>query len=138
MKSVANNVEHVWQLTGRRKKVKFPRIFRGKFLEKSAVITREIFGGKLRQESISRNQLISLDFFWQISLKSNNLASTWPALFNVFLTGKSFALSTTICSRNERILKLLTLWLVRSFSQHNNLKMPGSFGTLLTRCRDKV
>ena len=60
--------------------------FRGKFLEKSADFTGN-FGGKLRQETISKKQPISLDFFWQISLKSINFASIWPALFNVFLTG---------------------------------------------------
>ena len=43
------------------KKVKFPRIFRGKFLENSAGFTGN-FGGKLRQETISKKQLISLDF----------------------------------------------------------------------------
>ena len=48
--------------------------FRGKFLEKSADFTGN-FGGKLRQETISKKQPISLDFFWQISLKSINFAS---------------------------------------------------------------
>ena len=43
------------------KKVKFPRIFRGKFLENSAGFTGN-FGGKLRQETISKKQPISLDF----------------------------------------------------------------------------
>ena len=57
--------------------------FRGKFLEKSADFTGN-FGGKLRQETISKKQPISLDFFWQISLKSINFASIWPALVNVF------------------------------------------------------
>ena len=58
----------------RKKKVKFRRIFRGKFLEKSADFTGN-FGGKLRQETISKKQPISLDFFGQISLKSINFAS---------------------------------------------------------------
>ena len=53
------------------KKANFRRIFRGKFLEKLADFTGN-FGGKLRQETISKKQPISLDFFWQISLKSNN------------------------------------------------------------------
>ena len=39
-------------------KVKFRRIFRGKFIEKSADFT-----GKLRQETISKKQPISLGFF---------------------------------------------------------------------------
>ena len=70
----------------RRKIGRFCGIFRGKLLEKSADVTGN-FGGKLRQETISKKQPISLDFFWQISLKSINFASIWPALFNVFLTG---------------------------------------------------
>ena len=56
------------------KKVNFRRIFRGKFLEKSADFTGN-FGAKLRQETISKKQPISLDFFWQISLKSINFVS---------------------------------------------------------------
>ena len=48
--------------------------FRGKFLEKSADFTGN-FWGKLLQETISKKQPISLDFFWQISLKSINFAS---------------------------------------------------------------
>ena len=47
--------------------------FRGKFLEKSADFTGN-FWGKLLQETISKKQPISLDFFWQISLKSINFA----------------------------------------------------------------
>ena len=56
---------------------RFCEIFGGeksKFLEKSADFTGN-FGGKLRQETISKKQLISLDFFGQISLKSINFAS---------------------------------------------------------------
>ena len=45
--------------------------FRGKFLEKSADFTGN-FGGKLRQETISKKQPISLDFFGEILLKSIN------------------------------------------------------------------
>ena len=43
-------------------KLNFRRIFMGKFLEKSADFTGN-FGGKLRQETISKKQPISLDFF---------------------------------------------------------------------------
>ena len=57
-----------------RKKVKFRRIFRGKFLEKSPDFTGN-FVGKLRHETISKKQLISLDFWGEISLKSINFAS---------------------------------------------------------------
>ena len=45
------------------KKSIFRRIFRGKFLGKSADFTGN-FGGKLRQETISKKQPISLGFFW--------------------------------------------------------------------------
>ena len=57
-----------------RKNVKFRRIFRGKFLEKSANFTGN-FGGKPRHETISKKQPISLDFGVEISLKSINFAS---------------------------------------------------------------
>ena len=73
--------------------------FRGILAEKNQIskdfqgqILRKIggfhgkFQGKLRQETISKKQPISLDFFWQISLKSINFALIWPAMFNVFLT----------------------------------------------------
>ena len=43
-------------------------------LQKSADFTGN-FGGKLCQETISKKQPISLDFFWQISLKSINFVS---------------------------------------------------------------
>ena len=79
-------------------KVNFQRIFGGKFLEKSADFTGN-FGGKLPQETISKKQPISLDFFWQISLKAINFASIWPVLFNVFLTG------IIICSFNKSSLE---------------------------------
>ena len=58
---------------------------KSKFRRKTQPISREILGGKLRQETISKKQPISLDFFWQISLKSINFASILPVLFNVFL-----------------------------------------------------
>ena len=84
-----------------RKNVKFRRIFRGKFLEKSADFTGN-FGGKPRHETISKKQPISLDFGGEISLKSINFASIWPALFNVFLTG------IIICSFNNSSLEKWT------------------------------
>ena len=48
---------------------------KSKFRRKTRPISREILEGKLRQETISKKQPISLDFFWQISLKSINFAS---------------------------------------------------------------
>ena len=90
-----------WDFSGRKAKIrrKIDR-FCGILAEKSQIskdfqgqIVRKIgrshgkFRGKLHQETIGKKQPISLDFFWQISLKSINFASIWPALFNVFLTG---------------------------------------------------
>ena len=69
-----------------RKNVKFRRIFRGKFLEKSADFTGNL-GGKQKQK-----QPISLDFWWEISLKSINFASIWPALVNVFFNRDNYLL----------------------------------------------
>ena len=57
----------------RKKKAKFRGIFRGKFLGKSADFCGN-FGAKLRQETISKKQPISLGFWGQISLKSINFA----------------------------------------------------------------
>ena len=42
-----------------------------------------------------------------------------PAFLTFFKQRSSFALSTTICSRNEPMAKPLMSWLVPSFSQHN-------------------
>ena len=100
-------------LTGEKSKIaeKSGR-FRGILAEQSQIsrnfqgqIVRKIgrshgkFRGKLRQETIGKKQPISLDFFWQISLKSINFASIWPALFNVFLTG------IIMCSFNNSSLE---------------------------------
>ena len=71
----SQNSQKNWPISpDQQKKVKFLRIFRGKFLEKLADFTGN-FGGKLRQETISKQQPILLDCFWQISLKSINFAS---------------------------------------------------------------
>ena len=103
-----------------RKKVKFRRIFRGKFLEKSADFTGN-FVGKLRHETISKKQLISLDFGGEIWLKSINFASMWPALFNVFFNRDNHLLFQQQFAREmSELLKLLTLWLVPSFSQRSS------------------
>ena len=71
--------------------------FQGQILRKNRPISREISGGKPRQETISKKQPISLDFFWQISLKAINFASIRPALFNVVLL-----IGIVICSFNNR------------------------------------
>ena len=61
-----------------RKKIgRFSGIFAGeksKFTEKLANFTGN-FGGKLCRETINKKQPITLDFFWQISLKSINFTS---------------------------------------------------------------
>ena len=41
------------------------------------------FGGKLRQETISKKQPISLDFFWQISLKIDQFCVYMTSVVNV-------------------------------------------------------
>ena len=62
---------------------------------------------------------------WEVGFqKKNGLANgtgTPPSgpPFNVFQQRSSFALSTTIRSRNEPMAKPLTSWLVPSLSQHN-------------------
>ena len=58
--------------------------FSGANSQKNRPISREISGGNFAKKQSVKNQPISLDFFWQISLKSINFASISPALFNVF------------------------------------------------------
>ena len=59
-------------------------------------------------------------FSGQISLQIDRFCADKTSFLNVFLKQRSsFALSTTICSRNEPIAKPLTAWLVPSLSQHN-------------------
>ena len=59
--------------------------------------------------------------FGQISLEINHFCADQTSVFNIFLTEVRhyFAVSTTICSRNEPMAKPLTSWLKPSFSQHN-------------------
>ena len=57
--------------------------FQGQIVRKIGRCHRKFRGGKLHQETISKRQLISLDFFGEILLKSINFVSIWPALFNV-------------------------------------------------------
>ena len=61
----------------RRQIGQFHRLYRkkSKFRRKTRPISWEILGGKLRQETISKKQPISLEFFWQISQKTINFAS---------------------------------------------------------------
>ena len=59
--------------------------------------------------------------FGQILQEINHFCADQTSVFNIFLTEVRhyFALSTTICSRNETMAKPLTSWLKPSFSQHN-------------------
>ena len=57
-----------------------------------------------------------------VIFRENSLEIDWlirPAFSTFFKQRSSFALSTTIRSRNEPMAKPLTSWLVPSFSQHN-------------------
>ena len=56
------------------KKSQISKDFQGQILRKIGRFHGK-FGGKLHQETISKQQPILLDFFWQISLKSINFAS---------------------------------------------------------------
>ena len=73
--------------------------FSGANYSENRPISREISGGNFAKKQSVKKQPISLDFFWQISLKSINFASVWPALFNVFLTG------VIICAFNNSSLE---------------------------------
>ena len=61
------------------------------------------FGGKVFQETISKKQPISLDFFWQISLKSTQFMSGYDQrCLTFFITG------IIICSFNNNALEKCT------------------------------
>ena len=106
------------------KKAKFRGIFRDKFAEKSADFTGKKsnfaeksanFTGFSREKSqnLQKNRPISRDFSGKKStfkgFSGANSKKNWPI---------SREISTTVRSRNEQMLKLLTLWLVPNFSQH--------------------
>ena len=107
---VQSKLIHYWHRASdiSRKKSKISREFEGqirgkigRFRGKKVKIRSKIgwFHGKFWGETSPRNSQIKtanfVGFLWQISLKSINFASIWPALFNVFLTG------IIICSYNN-------------------------------------
>ena len=63
------------------------------------------FRGKLRRETISKNQPLALEFFGQILLKSISVALIWPALLT-FLT------EVIICSFNNALEKWANVWVI--------------------------
>ena len=95
-------------------------IFRGKLLEKSDNFTGN-FGRKVRQETISKKTAGFAEFLLANFAKIDQFCVDMTSVGKrFFYRDNYFALSTTVHSRNERMLKLLTLWLVPSFSQHSS------------------
>ena len=97
-------------------------------LQKKSRISRDLqgqicgnFRGKLRRKAICKKTVDFVIIFGQISLEINHFCADQTSVFNIFLTEVRhyFAVSTTICSRNEPMAKPLTSWLKPSFSQHN-------------------
>ena len=79
-----------------------------------------IFGANLAGKQLVQKWQILWLFSGKISLEIDRLiALIRPAFLMFFYQRSSFALSTTIRSRNEPMAKPLTSWLVPSFSQHN-------------------
>ena len=76
-------------------------------------ISREFSGENFTKKQSVKKQWILWLFLGKFCKKS----ITFQSLFNHFR--HYFALSTTICSRNETMAKPLTSWLKPSFSQHN-------------------
>ena len=57
---ICSKIGRFWRILAEKNQIS--KDFRGKFLEKSADFTGN-FGGKRRQETISKKQPISMDFF---------------------------------------------------------------------------
>ena len=68
-----------------RRKVKFHRICRGKFAEKSAEFSREFTGQTLRK-AIGKKRLILWLLSGKISLEVDRFCAERTRVFNVFLT----------------------------------------------------
>ena len=88
--------------------------------QKNRLISPEISGGNFAKKQSVKNSRFRWVLFWQISPKSINFASIWPALFNVFLTG------IIICSFNNSSLEkwanakaIIIMVIVPSFSQRS-------------------
>ena len=90
--------------------------FLGANFQKNRPISQQFSG----QTSPKNNWKKTADFV--VIFRENSLEIDWlirPAFLTFFKQRSSFALSTTICSRNEPMAKPLRSWLVPSFSQHN-------------------
>ena len=71
--------------------------------------------GKLPRKSISKKGRFCGYFWGKILSDIDRFLADQTSIFNVLITGSSFALSTTIRSRNEPMAKPLTSWLVPNF-----------------------
>ena len=67
----------------RGKKSKISRDFQGQIRGKIGRFRRKFWGGNFAKKQSVKNSRFRWIFFRQISLKSINFASIWPALFNV-------------------------------------------------------
>ena len=106
-------------LIGSGKKANFAG-FLGANSRKHRPILRHFRGnvwGKLPRKSISKNGRFCGYFLRENFVRYRSVLAHQTSIFNVFLTGSSFALSTTVRSRNETMAKALTSWLVPNF--HN-------------------
>ena len=80
-------------------KSQFSKDFQEHILRKIGRFHRKFRGGNFAKKQSVKISRFRWIFFWQISLKSINFASIWPALVNVFLTG------IIICSFNNSALE---------------------------------
>ena len=102
----------------RKKKSNFTG-FLGTKLWKNQLISREFLGANFTKKQLVKNGQFSGYFQGKFHLKLIDFALIRPAFLTFLKQRSSFALSTTIRSRNEPMAKPLTSWLVPSFSQHN-------------------
>ena len=86
---------------------------------KNQLISGEFLGANFTKKQLVKNGQFSGYFQGQFHLKLIGFALIRPAFLTFLKQRSSFALSTTIRSRNEPMAKPLTSWLVPSFSQHN-------------------
>ena len=93
--------------------------FLGTKLWKNQLISREFLGANFTKKQLVKNGQFSGYFQGKFHLKLIDFALIRPAFLTFLKQRSSFALSTTIRSRNEPMANSLTSWLVPSFSQHN-------------------
>ena len=85
-------------LIGHEKKVKFRRIFRDKFAEKS-VDFAGIFGANFTEKQIGKKWPMLWLFLGQISLEIDQFCADQTSIFDVFLT------EVIICTFNNKTLQ---------------------------------